>query len=324
MIFKKINTLIVLHAIIGLSACSATVSDDGQSQPTQIGESVNEKFMDERNTIQGPTWIGHWLSDCVRIKDDSFRRWDLLVTEKTISRKEILFTNAKCTEGKNEKTSLGRYRFIDSFKDGSWNIEYAFNLPNGITSFPQEKIKLENNKVYLSNFYLADFGYLLTDEPLHLVIDTPPSEAPPQEPTPSPPPVVNIPSHSPKTGDEVQYKGTAYGSLQTEVYTTQSYNLDYKDWTVFQDIQGPYPKMGYIYLKELWSTEKYKDIINNCVANKNTLENITVKAGTFSTCKIKTSTSIKWYGNVPVLGLIKIQNLDGNYQSELSSYRIAP
>lgn len=65
-------------------------------------------------------------------------------------------------------------------------------------------------------------------------------------------------------------------------------------------------------LDEKWSTEKELAAANleNCAARGGSLENVTVKAGTFEACKIQSVTPeieiTKWTGKVPPYGLLRM------------------
>lgn len=156
--------LIIACLSSALAACSTEISGgsgDGGGNPW-----AKEKFMDERDTIPGPQWSGHWASNCYKLGEAKFRRWDFNVADTTIVRTQTLFNDAACTQVLKEDRLSGRYRFVAVFKDGGWNIEYAFDAGGGFTSYPQEKIKVESDRIYISNFFLAEEGMLLTSEPL--------------------------------------------------------------------------------------------------------------------------------------------------------------
>jgi len=60
--------------------------------------------------------------------------------------------------------------------------------------------------------------------------------------------------------------------------------------------------------------------LESCLKKGGSLENVTVRVGTFKSCRIDDGTRMTWYGDVPLWGKIKIQNDNGSYRTELESY----
>ncbi|MEK7356476.1 MAG: hypothetical protein AAB250_08505, partial [Bdellovibrionota bacterium] len=138
-------------------------------------------------------------------------------------------------------------------------------------------------------------------------------------PAPGPAPTTDF---TPQKGQTITYTGQAYGAKQFETYVNQGFDTYYKEWTVTYKITTTYDRTGTSYNDSLWSTTDHKDRLATCVADGGKLETIDVIAGTFETCKIQESQRYVWYGNVPFWGYVKIQNLNGDYSSEVSSYSL--
>lgn len=170
-------SLAAVAAGLALSACSAKVSGDGGAIPAP------PQFMDPKPTIQGPAVSGHWVSQChVKPGTTAYRRFDVTFTPTTVNRNELLFSDAQCTTSAGANKASGRYRFIDHYADDSYVIEYGFDLGQGLTSFPQEKVQLVNGQLLLSDFAIGEIAPMLTDEPLSN------ANAPTPTPTPTPTP----------------------------------------------------------------------------------------------------------------------------------------
>jgi hypothetical protein len=127
-------------------------------------------------------------------------------------------------------------------------------------------------------------------------------------------------AHVPKAGDDAKYQGTNQGQVQTEDYSNSGFDSQSSQWSVFHDIRGPSPDMGFDYVATLWSSQAASDIITNCATQKGQVLTVTVPAGTFQTCMIDDGKHTAWLGEVPIWGLVKYLSDDGTYSTELQSY----
>jgi hypothetical protein len=161
---KTIVTSSILVGGMILSACSAQIEGGGSAF-----DLAPPSFIDEKPTIQGPEVEGHWQSDCHEAYARTYRRWSLSFRGGKVQRVERKYTDAKCLRPSEEVSYSGRFRFIDSYKDGGYNIEYAFDLGNGFTSYPQEKIVVRESNLYLSNYRIGEDASIMASEPLYRV-----------------------------------------------------------------------------------------------------------------------------------------------------------
>lgn len=153
---------IVLVAVL-LGACKAKVTANGNGG----GGAPAKPFMDPKPTITGPNVTGHWRSACKpKSSTNAFRQFDFTFTAETVQRKEMVYSDRACTALVSTDLSSGRYRFIEQYRDGGFNIEYAFDLGGGITSYPQEKFKILSGYLYISDFVIGDIAPVLMNEPL--------------------------------------------------------------------------------------------------------------------------------------------------------------
>lgn len=175
------KTNFLLLTLLGLAACSAKVDGGSPAQPTL----PNGGFMDEKATIPGPTLEGHWLSKCNSDGYNKFRIWEITVQGGSLTRQESTFNDSACQQSAKVEKSQGRFRFIDKYSDGSYNIEYAF-VNGNITVFPQEKVKLDGTTLYISDRRTGEAAGLLTKEPLYkngVAPQPAPTPVPPAEPS---------------------------------------------------------------------------------------------------------------------------------------------
>ena len=82
-------------------------------------------------------------------------------------RNEYDYTDSSCRTLATTVAYHGKFRFIDSYSSGNYNIEYAFDVGNGITSFPQEDLMVSNNQLFVSDFVAGSAAAVLKNEPLN-------------------------------------------------------------------------------------------------------------------------------------------------------------
>lgn len=184
--FKKILlSSTVLMALVSLCACSIKTSGEAGA-PSPL---PNDGFFDSKATVQGPTVEGQWQSACHTPYDTGSRIFKIKFEGGTVVRDELIYSDDECKQLSKENVFKGRFRFIDIFGDGSFGIEYAFDLGNGAHTYPQEKILLQNSALYIGNFSTGEMATVLSDEPLFLTqAGTPPGTTPTPTPAPAPAP----------------------------------------------------------------------------------------------------------------------------------------
>lgn len=133
----------------------------------------------------------------------------------------------------------------------------------------------------------------------------------------------------PMVGDKVEWKGTVVGSDGTSTEVLGSKEILEQDPTTMKWLvkswykMGKWEKMETKYAKKMWTPEKWTTVQTNCVARGGMLEDVTVPAGTFSTCKFTKSdedfvglgkhdddddgTMTMWMGDVP-FGVVKVMH----------------
>jgi hypothetical protein len=316
MIFLSVGFLVTL-----LQGCSAHVSGSGGGQdptpPTNF-----------KNIVDGPVLDGTWKSGCVE-SDRNYGEFEittLTVSGQNVSRQYASYLDSACAKSDSIETETGLFRYATSNGDGVYEIEYQFNLTglsNGFTGTYQafENVRLEGEVLYVSDEIggTAVPSVALTNT---LAPAPAPTSVPTSTPTvsPSAAPVLASGGHAGKFGDTVTYTGLSDGESETESYTNQGYNDEEGEWSIFENIQGPNPSMGYADDSSVWSSAQTTAQLQNCVSSSGSLQTVTVKAGTFQTCMKDDGTSKRWYGDIPILGLVKMVSDDGTYAVEVSSY----
>jgi hypothetical protein len=312
---KAAAFLMSLIASVALSACEAEVTGpDGTIPSIDWNGGAGGHTSDFNHLINGPSVDGTWKSKCVRDYREN-GKWDLItltVSGQDVSRLTYWFSDQYCSQSIGQKNETGRFRYLKKNSFGDFEVEYAFKMKNG-TYTQYETFNLQAQTLYISN---EIGGESQADVPL---VRDGGSNNPSPNPAPTPTQTPDTKPHAAAYGDEIHFVGKSLYGTQNETYTNQGYDSSYKTWTVFYDIE-PGATMGYSYYSTLWSTAQANEYLNNCAAHAGTIEVVTVPAGTFQTCKVTTSKSIIWYGNVPIFGYVKVMFRDGTYTGELKSY----
>ncbi len=324
----KIMKFGVIGLGLALAACSAKVSS-----PQDI-PNIPTKPAAFEHKVQGPNLDGEWQSLCVADKwSSNYVSFNLKIKNQDTSRVITSFSDEKCTQQLKVDTQLGLFRYVKKYSTEIYEVEYQIAF-NGGHFYIGENIELKNdNTLMISDRYTGesvqpDIQLSRVGAPSAPTSPTAPSTPPTSAPTP--PTSTSSEStdsvdHSPVIGQEVAYSVRANGTSGTELYDVQGYDSSTQQWSVFYDIEhGGQPEMGYDHLPSLWSTVNFRDLMKSCVPDGGTIETITVPAGTFKTCKLKTSDHYVWKGNVPVYGVVKYETFDKSYLIELKSYIAKP
>lgn len=249
--------------------------------------------------VTGPGLDGNWTSACeYDLKDSKYAIYNIVLKGQDITRTKTVYMDTKCQQGPVATTYKGQFRFFKSYDKGFFELEYKLDLGNGRTLFTAENIQLRNGMLFISDFYVGNW------QPNIALL----------------PPMTAITAHDPRVGQKISFVGTLRGAAQEEDYTVQTYNVSYGDWDVLQDIRGVEKKSKVMNIKELWGTTKFTNLMKYCESQGHTREVITVAAGTFETCKMKKTDGFYWYGNVPVIGVVKIETADGTYRADLKNF----
>jgi hypothetical protein len=310
---KRMVFLMAAVAVTLFQGCSAHVSgsaggDPGGTDPTQTF----------KNLVDGPSL------------DGEYEVITLTVSGQNVSRQSAAYIDSACTQpdAAGTTTETGLFRYSTSNSGGVYGLEYQFNLaglPVGVTGTytSYENVRPDGEILYISD----EIGGTAVPEIALTNTSAPaptPTSIPTTPPTPTPTlsgtPVPASGGHVAKLGDTVTYTGLSDGAAETETYTNQGYDSEEGEWAIFENIQGPDPEMGYSDSASIWSSAQTTSELQNCVSNGGILQTITVKAGTFQTCMSDDGKSKRWYGDIPVLGLVKMVSDDGTYSVEVSSY----
>ncbi|WP_253721008.1 DUF333 domain-containing protein [Bdellovibrio bacteriovorus] len=115
----------------------------------------------------------------------------------------------------------------------------------------------------------------------------------------------------PSVGDKVQWTGTVQQRDGTQksvriVKEVVKFDKDTKKWTVkYEATMGNDVVSEHLEVTDLYSPERFKQILANCVTNGGILEKVEAPpAGTYDTCKMTTKNADgsiveKWWGNIP-------------------------
>ena len=125
----------------------------------------------------------------------------------------------------------------------------------------------------------------------------------------------------PAVGDKTGYTGTKVEGTETKTWTATKEVIAWVDanklWIVKTDVMKNGKTKTHIdgvAEADMWTADKWTDVSTNCVAKGGVMEDVTVPAGTFNTCKMtKTDkdgeTKEFWWGDVPC-GLVKMMKTE--------------
>lgn len=109
--------------------------------------------------IPGPNIQGQWISDCEPSGSGSgYRVLDVTYGAEDVSRKAHSYHDNQCQHLAKTDVQAGTYKFIESHRDGSYTMEYRIPVGNGWSALPKEKVLLENDTLYLSDFVIGDIS----------------------------------------------------------------------------------------------------------------------------------------------------------------------
>lgn len=315
--------------VCGGFGCSAKVT--GGTDPLgPLPFPIPTGSTDFKDQVNGPALDGVWKSQCIvswRTQGD-YQYVTLSVSGRNVTRRVDLFTDPSCTSTAQTQLEQGLFRYDAQLQDGTYNIEYQFNMPNG-TYTQYENMILRAGSLRISDEVGGDAEpqvVMSNESGPTPVPSSSPSSIPTDGPTPEPAPTttpgapIHAGNHVTTYGDTVNYIGQNSGVVQTEQYVNQGFDSTNQSWTLYENIKGPTPEVGYEYYPTLWSSAQAISMFANCLTQNGTLQTVTVQAGTFDTCLLDNGTNKVWYGDVPVLGIVKLQSDDGTYFVSLVNY----
>lgn len=147
-LFNTTVLSLALAAATLLTGCSAKI--DGSPFDDLGAAGGDTSFSDK---VTGPSLDGKWTSECT----DSWRhsgKFEIITLEvanRNVTRKVVLFVDANCISATSGgKTEVGTFRYASANSDGSFEIDYRFNMPNG-TYKQYEAVQLLGSSLYISN-----------------------------------------------------------------------------------------------------------------------------------------------------------------------------
>jgi hypothetical protein len=125
----------------------------------------------------------------------------------------------------------------------------------------------------------------------------------------------------PTIGDKVTWSGTVNNTTgSSEITITKeiiAFDKDSKKWKVKTDTKiGENSTSETVEMAELFTPDRFKDIIKNCEEKGGVIEQITTHPGKYKTCKMTTVSNNgvlieKWWGDIP-FGVVSRNTKDQN------------
>jgi len=136
-------------------------------------------------------------------------------------------------------------------------------------------------------------------------------------------------SAMPSVGDWVRYDGIYSAHAFTLEQTLTEYDTSAQKFKLVETVdfgQGPKTTESWKALNELASTDMVEYVLAHCAEQKGTLERVSVKAGSFDTCKLPTDDGKGTINAAPVpFAIVKAHIIDAKtgqpVDLELSSYK---
>lgn len=268
------------------------------------------------HSVKGPTFDGTWASGCVETYDSS-KKIAMTFKGQDVTRTTQYFSDRDCLALKETRSYSGQFRYKAVVRNEGtatvYEVEYRFALGGGVSQITGENIKPTSAALYISDFRLGDYS---TDIPLV-------KSAPAPQPND---PLKPIPDHSPSVGQSVRFEGVLNGEAQVESYQIRDFNGT--QYSVHSEVtvsttSGSMTTSQDSSYRSLASTAEWRAKMANCEVRGGRKETVTTKAGRFETCAMTENGTTRWYANVPLWGIVKVQAADGHYRAELVSFTLA-
>lgn len=154
---KSIYFSLFLAMSMGLAACTPKVSVDGGPGPDLLKPPGGAA--DTADKVQGPALDGEWASACVPLtfinQGRSVEAWGtikLAIAGKSVTRKTEYFQDSKCQASVSTKEQKGTFHYLEKTEPDVYQVEYKFDMGNGVSAMPQEGVRLVNNLLFIGNF----------------------------------------------------------------------------------------------------------------------------------------------------------------------------
>lgn len=147
------KALVLLVAAAALSACSVSASG-GEEIPLPIPTpAANAEQTFEKPAIPGPDVAGKWISSCVKnYFTDGTRKLTVQYEKSKFTYTKEEFSDQSCTTISNTEQFGGPYQFSQQNPDNEWVIDYNYKIGNVIYHLSGQKLQLEGDTLYLSEF----------------------------------------------------------------------------------------------------------------------------------------------------------------------------
>lgn len=306
----RILCLSLLSATLGLSACSVKTSGGGDVP--NIVTPDNAPF---ENLVEGPKLEGKFESGCDKLSDGRSLRLSYEFKGKNVTRSEDVFKDATCSQIADYRVQGGSYRFTAKFEDDIYEIEYRLPGPDGFKDH-RENLRLKGDVLEVT-YQISGQGRV----PDHVLKRVGSAAQPPVAGAPQLTPVAPFVT---RRGQIAVFKGTEDGRpVEIETQIVGRTTNGQVSWIVsLTTISGSSRTTDLKYYNELTSSEGARRELADCTKNFGKIEVITVPAGTFETCMTTSDSARFWTGNVPVLGVVKMELLDGSKKIELVKFEL--
>jgi hypothetical protein len=286
-----------------LTACSAKVTGGSADPAPAFGTDVPAEYKDQ---VEGLNLDGSYTSACVQdIFSDGGRIIHWSIEGRNLTRKIESFKDAVCKTSPKTDDSTAVFRFLKKFPQDVYEIEWMYTgktFGNG-----GDGVKLEGDHLLIGD---GDSSGKVPK--LRLNRDGAPVGANPTSISPAA--LANSTSGNdfvPSIGDSVEYEGTS-----KQIFKVQGIDPYDSSWELSIEMNGGSGDVSHS--MTLFSSADYRAKLAAC----SKVETIVTKAGAFVTCREDDGSDTRWYGNIPIFGLVKVQSHDGSYHLELTKYSI--
>lgn len=150
---QMFKQLVLLVSFLGLAACSAKVEGIPDAPPAPKQK-------------PGPNVQGKWSTGCVYDANFAeYRLRELTFKGSSVVRKDNLYTDSTCVTLAKQEEAHGKFSWGDKTSYGGYQIDYRFDLGNGWWQMTHEELLLENDVMYISDFY-SGWGSISKDFPM--------------------------------------------------------------------------------------------------------------------------------------------------------------
>lgn len=299
------SKVLMLLATASLMAACTKSSDADKLLDIPVGGGTSAA--DQNDLVQGPTLAGKWESGCaLNSKGQNYVRLSYEFKNRFVTRSENVYHEASCERAVDFQTQGGNYRFVAKHAGDIYEMEML--MPLGTF---RENIQLKDGALMVA---FRDSGSGAVPS-IRLRQTEAPATGTPTTPAPGGKPAGAL-DFEPRVGQRMLYT-SGVGSRSSLALAIISRNGSKWDVQIgsYENGDESYFDMSTL---DLENSRSLTDLVKNCAAKGGTPEQIKVPAGTFDTCLKRTSRKKIWYGVVPIVGYVKMSDLDGGSVVELA------